>query len=836
MKAASPFRTVPPFRAFAVLWFVLLPGCGGGGGSGMTAPSNLSYPTAPAFTVGVNIASLTPSVTGTVNAYSVTPNLPTGLTLSTSSGAISGIPTAATASATYTVTASNEGGSTIATLTLVVNAATPAIAYPSSAYSYTVGIQPSVVKPTNTGGAGTWSVPPALPAGLSLNTADGAISGTPTQPSASATYTIKASNSTGSDSATLSIAVAASPLLDLGHVTQISSISFTGNYLLSDDDFGHWALWQFSSGDEIASGTAPCIAVLGTCTTAPAALLAGSTILTNTEVGLAFYSGTSGALIGQVSTSSFWWMALASDGSYACVGSPTALTCWNPSGQQLFTEAGNYERAQVFAAPSQLQVALGARGAAVIETIATASGTSSVGTAFNGTFSSWFTDGASFISTASSTNTVYIYSASTVLLDQRSLPALTNLTGQGNWFWTFADVNTNSTQQPLNIYKVGSSATPTASYSFYEDSPTRASGLTLAVFDTTTPGSVSIIDLSGSTPNKSAYTLTVEDFSAFAAISATQWLVGNDYGVLVDGSGLPNSSRFLDYGEAWSLVGGGPRVVVSTASGRIISYNTTTNSVETTINLPDAQLALSSDGSVLAAAAEHYVYGDERTSDRSIYVYSMPAATQVASFPFSYTYGVSAPVLNEMSLSADGSTVGEVFTQGNTTTAQALKVQNGASVFSTTSGTWGGPLQLSPDGTLIAFSDATPATSIYQNGTLTTSLSGLAVGWLDDSRVLVDSVTDSGLGVPTYTDYKGASLYSPTGTLLSSPTLPAVYTLQALGGDLIYAPGPNEVLSVSSAQAVWASADPASGLGALTNSDVVFVSGTLLLAQPYPAL
>lgn len=834
-----------------LVWVAALNGCGGGGGSSIAPPSNLTYSAPPPFTVGVAITPLAPTVAGTVSGYSVTPALPAGLILSATTGVISGTPTAAAASSTYTVTASNSGGNASTTLTIVVNPAPPTIAFASSAYSYTVAVPSVAVTPTNTGGAATWSVSPALPSGLSLDASSGAISGTPTQPSPAGTYTVTASNGSGRSTATLTLAVAAAPLLDLGHVNPITSISFTGTYVLSSDETGRWVLWQFSTGDELASGTAPCIAVQGVCETSPTALLAGTTILTTTPTGLAFYAAPSGAVTGQVTTSDFEWMALASDGSYACAGSPMALTCWSKTGQQLFSESGNYASAKVFATPTQLQVALGGRGPNVIETIPTASWTPAVGPSFTGSFWSWFTDGGSFITTTAN-NTVYIYSANTVQLDQRSLPALTDLTGQGNWFWTFAIVNTNSAQQPLNIYKVGNSATPTASYSLYEASPTVASGLQLAVFQGTEPGSVALIDLSGSTPSETSYTLPVEDFDSFAATSASQWLVGSINGVLVDGSGLPASSRSLNYGRAWSIVGGGSRVVISTASGRIISYDTATNVLETTIDQQDAELAISSDGSVLATAAAHYGYQNALTSDRSIYVYSMPTATQIASFPFSYTYGVSAPVLNEMSLSGDGSTVGEIYTQGNTSTAQALKVSNGAVTFSTTSGNWGAPLRLSPDGTLVAFTGTPPAngpaTSIYQNGTLTTSLSGWSVGWLDDTRLLVNNTQGNGNGGWSGFNYLGASLYSPTGTLLSSPPLPEVDILQPVMGDLIYAPGPNEILSVTSGQPVWASADMSAGealwpgtgapapLGALTSNEVVFQSGTLVLAQPYPAL
>jgi hypothetical protein len=100
-------------------------------------PSGLSYtPSSASGTVGTPISSLTPTVTGTVTSYSVSPALPLGLTLNTSSGVISGTPTAISASAIYTVTAGNGTGSTTATVTIVVVAApvgsTFAGAYPGA--------------------------------------------------------------------------------------------------------------------------------------------------------------------------------------------------------------------------------------------------------------------------------------------------------------------------------------------------------------------------------------------------------------------------------------------------------------------------------------------------------------------------------------------------------------------------------------------------------------------------------------------------------------------------------------------------------------------------------
>ena len=90
----------------------------------LPAPSGLSYsPSSQTGTVGTAITSMIPTVTGTVTGYSVSPALPSGLLLDAVTGTISGTPSAASAPATYTVTASNAAGSTTAGINLGVQSA-----------------------------------------------------------------------------------------------------------------------------------------------------------------------------------------------------------------------------------------------------------------------------------------------------------------------------------------------------------------------------------------------------------------------------------------------------------------------------------------------------------------------------------------------------------------------------------------------------------------------------------------------------------------------------------------------------------------------------------------
>ena len=146
---------------------------------------------------------------GTVTAWSVSPSLPTGLTLDSSTGEITGTPTDITPSGTYTVTASNTGGSTTVDITIEVNDEIPSqVTYNTNTFVETVGTAMTAETPTANGGVVTsWEIHPSLPNGLSLDSSTGEISGTPTAVSPFTTYTVYANNTGGSATATVDITV-----------------------------------------------------------------------------------------------------------------------------------------------------------------------------------------------------------------------------------------------------------------------------------------------------------------------------------------------------------------------------------------------------------------------------------------------------------------------------------------------------------------------------------------------------------------------------------------------------------------------------------------------------
>ena len=93
----------------AFMTLCALVACGEGRQASLATPV-LSYNGSHPFpaVIGESIA-LTPAVSGTVGHYTVSPPLPPGLSLDGQSGVISGTPTQARGSATYTVNASGAG-------------------------------------------------------------------------------------------------------------------------------------------------------------------------------------------------------------------------------------------------------------------------------------------------------------------------------------------------------------------------------------------------------------------------------------------------------------------------------------------------------------------------------------------------------------------------------------------------------------------------------------------------------------------------------------------------------------------------------------------------------
>jgi Putative Ig domain len=676
-------------------------------------------------------------------------------------------------------------------------------------------------------------VSPALPAGLSLSSSNGDITGTPTAAAPAATYVVTAANAGGKATVSLTLVVAAGPLLDVGHNTQLSYARMVGSVLLTQDRSTHWVLWDYPTGENIASGAegyfgAPYYPID----------LERSAFVIETPAGLEVRSTTDGTQTGLIPVIPSWWL-LASDGSYVVTGSDKALTVYSPTGTTLFTHTGNYNSAVAYAAPGQVQVALGAAGSSAIETIAVPSGTSTVGAAFQGTFSSWFTDGSRFL-TATGT-TVWVYSSASVQEDLASLPTVLGLTGIGNWYYTVAE------NGQVSFYAVGS-----AGASPYTQSVASVGGmvvpsgstvglLTLGLFGV---GRVTVVDLAGATPSSQTVTAPINELTAYAAASSAAWIVGNVGGVIYDGASTPSQPRYLDYGQVTSITGSTSRIAIATASGRILYYSAATNALEGTINTPASTVQLSTDGSVLAAAtAGHWLDPDFYYLGADVIdVYALPAGTLTASYS-SQPYGTSAgPSFASMTLSGSGAVLGEQFVGSATAPcfAQTVAISNGATLWC---GTGGATLVLSSDGTGVAEVTAPNSSNVYVNATLTTAVPGNVAGWLTPTTMLVNDSTYDANNM--LYDFTGTVIYNTSGTVVQSTPLPNTGTVQPLSSTSVYSGYINAIYSVNSTTATWASGSQlyvnsayyyVTSPGAVAGSEVVFldaISPNFVLAEPH---
>jgi hypothetical protein len=827
------------FATLVILFAALtLSACGGGGSDSgtppVTAPSNLSYSSPQVYSVGTAITTLTPTVTGTVSSYAVSPALPAGLTLNTTSGAISGTPTALAAQAKYTVTATNSGGSTTFDLTLTVNDMQPgAITYPAPKLALATGVRMTDLTPKVAGGGATtgWSIDPALPAGLSFRTTDGTIYGTPTADSAATTYTIAATNSGGQATYSLSLSVQSGVVVDLGHADAIVVLRFDGSRVFSVDASGHWVLWYYASGAQIASGDSTGCA--GPCT---ADDFVGQSIVIQTAGGFEIRAASDGHVLGTIALPhpsaviSADWAMLASDGSYLVTGNTAAggLQVWSTTGTSLLSKAtGTYAPKYLYAAPGELRAAITVGGAHVIETTSIATGLSTNGPSFAGTFDEWFVDGNRFQTEIDQINnnavtsvTVYTYSAAGNQDDVTTLSAAGNLQGTGNWFASYVGGS-------IYVYKVGASGTAAGSYAIQSGNYSVSPGLFSAAGQATNGGqTLTLVDVTGTTPAVTVAALPPGGGDTYpyihTALSATQWLTGSYAGVLFDGASTVNAPRFLDYGAAWSIAGAANRFAIATASGRILHFNATTGAQESPGSIADlsTKVTLSSDGATLAAAGAYVALtGTELVNVHKTRVYSLPGEGLVSTWPAN-NIDLPSP---DIDLSASGTVLAQTF--------QANSITGGAPTWTVPSGSYCATIRLSPDGTQIACADGSLNSQLFANtsGSAGTAINGIAVGWLDNGHVLVNHyVREPGNRV-----FDHATVDSPTGVELSQPPLPELPFVQVLGADSVYSQDRNSIYTVSSGAATWLSPTASRGIGAVAGANVVFASGHSVLSLPH---
>jgi hypothetical protein len=204
----------------------------------VSSPSATQSIASKTLTKNTAATSFTP-VTGSGGTspltYSVSPSLPSGLSLNSSTGAITGTPTVTSSATSYTVTVTDANNLVASnTFSLTVSDVVTGTA-DTTAQSFRVGTAITNFTPlTGTGGTAplTYFVSTGtLPSGLTLNASTGVVSGTPTTTysTANVVFSVKdANDSIASTSSTVSITVSAALISTTTTLTTTSNNPLSG--------------------------------------------------------------------------------------------------------------------------------------------------------------------------------------------------------------------------------------------------------------------------------------------------------------------------------------------------------------------------------------------------------------------------------------------------------------------------------------------------------------------------------------------------------------------------------------------------------------------------------
>lgn|GEM_PF-4895864 len=118
-----------------------------------------------------------------------------------------------------------------------------------------------------------------------------------------------------------------------------------------------------------------------------------------------------------------------------------------------------------------------------------------------------------------------------------------------------------------------------------------------------------------------------------------------------------------------------------------------------------------------------------------------------------------------------------------------------------------------------------PSTSLYNNSTLVSAVSGIPIGWIDETHLLIANYAyQNGPGVV----YSGSTIIDATGKTISTfpaSSFPYIYS-PSFGTGTVYDTTTNSIYFLTTGQVAWTGPTVSSPIsGALTVSNVVYVSG-----------
>jgi len=275
-RSLTNLLQVHPFLRLGVvtLGLLLITGCGGKPNGSSAAPSFLNVGLFPIFTSQPSSQSVTAGQSAQMRVEATGNGTPTFLWQCSKDGVTwSDIPGSTSATYAFIAQLSDNGtrfrsvatnglgtvASCAATLT-VKDIAPSSLTYATSTATYSVGTNITENTPTCSGGTVTsYSVSPALPAGLSLNATTGSISGTPTEMTGSTGYSVTATNSGGGTTAIIRITIVAAPTTPVVTAPTYATVATLGHAASVTAQTGCTYAWTITNGTITAGATSNAI-------------------------------------------------------------------------------------------------------------------------------------------------------------------------------------------------------------------------------------------------------------------------------------------------------------------------------------------------------------------------------------------------------------------------------------------------------------------------------------------------------------------------------------------------------------------------------------------------
>jgi hypothetical protein len=237
-------------------------------------------------------------------------------------------------------------------------------------------------------------------------------------------------------------------------------------------------------------------------------------------------------------------------------------------------------------------------------------------------------------------------------------------------------------------------------------------------------------------------------------------------------------------------------------------------------------------------------------------VYDLPAGTQQYTWLYPNSSSNTVPI--SIALSGFGTVLGQILSPvpGFNYELQVGAPTGGPTIYSSSFKNNGftPSVRIAPDGARLALTQSTsptftnaaqaPLIDFIQNGLQTTAFFGVALGWLDNSHLVVNNYGPSTFQNGPPLMYTGCTIYGTDGTPSGGACglVKEFFVIQPVSSDLFYSPADLTIESVSQGRLwtsgdVWRSfflGDPVVAYGgAVAGSHVILVVGNYLVAQSY---